>query len=74
MVSDPIKKIGLGGRVVNYQADDKVESLVIPPDLTQPSSQGLFIENVGATDKSFELTKVQNVEVRRDSPSSMVTG
>ena len=24
MVSDPVKKIGLGGRVVNYQADDKL--------------------------------------------------
>ena len=67
MVSDPLKKIGLGGRIVNYQGDDTVESLVIPPDLTQPSSQGLFIENVGATDKSFELTEVQNVEVRRDT-------
>ena len=67
MVSDPVKKIGLGGRIVNYQGDDTVESLVIPPDLTQPRSQGLFFENVGATDKSFELTKVQNVEVRRDA-------
>ena len=67
MVSDPVKKIGLGGRIVNYQGDDKVDSLVIPPDLTQPSSQGLFVENVGATDKSFGLTKVQNVEVRRDT-------
>ena len=67
MVSDPVKKIGLGGRIVNYQGDDKVDSLVIPPDLTQPSSQGLFIENAEVTDKSFELTKVQNVEVRRDT-------
>jgi len=67
MVSDPLKKIGLGGRIVNYQGDDTVESLVIPPDLTQPSSQGLFVENVGATDKSFEFAKVQNVEVRRDT-------
>ena len=67
MVSDPVKKIGLGGRIVNYQGDDKVDSLVIPPDLTQPSSQGLFVENAGATDKGFGLTKVQNVEVRRDA-------
>mgnify|MGYP006927758849 CR=1 FL=1 len=36
MVSDPVKKIGLGGRVVNYQADGTVDSLVIPPDLTKP--------------------------------------
>ena len=67
MISDPIKKVGLGGRVVNYQSDDEADSLVIPPDLTQPTSKGLFIENVGATDKSFELTKIQNVEVKRDS-------
>jgi len=27
MVSDPVKKIGLGGRVVNYQADGTVDSV-----------------------------------------------
>ena len=53
MVSDPVKKIGLGSRVVNYQADDTVDSLVIPPDLTKPSSQGLFIENIGMTDEGY---------------------
>ena len=52
MVSDPVKKIGFGGRVVNYQGDDTVDSLIIPPDLTKPSSQGLFVENVGVDDKS----------------------
>ena len=67
MVSDPVKKIGLGGRVVNYQADDTVDSLIIPPDLTKPSSQGLFAENGGVTDKSYEVGKVQNVEVKRDT-------
>jgi len=67
MVSDPIKKIGLGGRVVNYQSDDTVDSLVIPPDLTKPSSQGMFVENVGVVDNSFKATEVQNVEVKRDS-------
>ena len=67
MVSDPVKKIGLGGRVVNYQADDTVDSLIIPPDLTKPNSQGLFSENVGTTDKSFEVTTVQNVELKRDT-------
>ena len=35
MVSDPIKKIGFGERVVNYQGDDTIDSLVIPPDLNQ---------------------------------------
>ena len=67
MVSDPVKKIGLGSRVVNYQGDDTVDSLVIPPDLTKPNSQGLFVENVGVTDKSYEVTEVQNVEVKRDT-------
>jgi len=67
MVPDPVKKIGLGGRVVNYQADDTVDSLVIPPDLTKPSSQGLYVENLEVTDKGYEVTEVQNVEVKRDN-------
>ena len=67
MLSDPVKKIGLGGRVVNYQSDDTVDSLIIPPDLTQPSSQGLFVENIGVTDKSYKVSEIQNVEVRRDT-------
>ena len=67
MISDPIKKIGVGGRVVNYQSDDTVDSLVLPPDLTKPSSQGMFVENVGMADNSYKTTEVQNVEVKRDS-------
>jgi len=67
MLSDPVKKIGLGERVVNYQSDDTVDALVIPPDLTKPSSQGLFVENIGVTDKSYKVSEIQNVEVRRDT-------
>jgi len=67
MVSDPVKKIGIGGRVVNYQGDDSVDSLVIPPDLTKPSSQGMFVENVVVADNSYKTTEVQNVEVKRDT-------
>jgi len=67
MVSDPVNKIGLGGRVVNYQADETVDSLIIPPELTQPSSQGLFSENLEVTDRNYLSTKVQNVEVKRDN-------
>ena len=67
MFSDPVKKIGLGGRVINYQADDTIDSLVIPPDFTKPSSQGLFAENGEKTNNSYEVIKVQNVEVKRDS-------
>jgi len=67
MVSDPIKKVGLGGRVVNYQGDDTIDSLVIPPDLTKPNSQGLFVENLGVTDKGYKVAEVKNVEVKRDA-------
>ena len=67
MVSDPIKKVNLGGRIVNYQGDDTIDSLVIPPDLTKPNSQGLFVENLGVTDKGYKVTEVKNVEVKRDA-------
>ena len=67
MVSDPIKKVGLGGRVVNYQGDDTIDSLVIPPDLTKPNSQGLFVENIGVINQTYKVTEVQNVEVKRDA-------
>lgn len=67
MVSDPIKKVNLGGRIVNYQGDDTIDSLVIPPDLTKPNSQGLFVENLGVTDKGYKVTEVKNVEVQRDA-------
>ncbi len=67
MVSDPVNKIGLGSRVVNYQPDDTVDSLIIPPDLTKPSSKGLFSENLEVTDRDYLATKVQNVEVKRDN-------
>jgi len=67
MVADPIKKVGIGGRVINYQGDDKVDSLVIPPNLTKPNSQGMFAENIEVEDNSYQVTEVQNVEVRRDN-------
>ena len=67
MISDPIKKVGIGGRVVNYQGDDTIDSLVIPPNLTKPNLQGLFVENVGVTDQTYKVTEVQNVEVKRDA-------
>ena len=67
MVSDPLKKVGIGGRVVNYQGDDTVDSLVIPPDLTKPNLQGLFVEDLSVTDQSYKVTEVLNVEVKRDA-------
>ena len=65
-VTDPIKEIGLGGRDINYQADEKVDSLIIPPDLTSPSSQGALTEVEEMTDDSDVLQRVQSVEIKRD--------
>jgi len=62
-ITDPVKKLGLGSRVVNYQAEEEVDSLIIPPDLTAPSSQGAFTE--GSDDENV-VKRVQNVEVMRD--------
>ena len=65
-IIDPVKKIGLGSRVVNYQADEKVESLIIPPDLTEPGSQGAFSEVIEVINNDNVIQKVQNIEVMRD--------
>ena len=65
-VADPVKKIGLGSREVNYEVDENVDSLIIPPDLTTPSSQGAFTEVIKVSDGSDVLKRVQNVEVMRD--------
>lgn len=65
-VADPVKKISLGSRDVNYQADEKVNSLIIPPDLTAPDSQGAFTEVEEIVDDNQVLQKVQNVEIKRD--------
>ena len=64
-VADPIKKIGLGSRAVNYETNANVDSLVIPPDLTAPSSQGSFTKVIEVDDSNV-LKRVQNVEVKRD--------
>ena len=45
-ITDPVKKVGIGNRILSYQADEKVGSLVIPPDLTQPNTTGIFVENI----------------------------
>ena len=65
-VADPIKKIGLGSRAVNYETNANVDSLVIPPDLTAPSSQGSFTKVIEVDDSNV-LKRVQNVEVKRDN-------
>jgi len=66
-ISDPVKNIGLGNRIVNYQADEKADSLVIPPDFTVPNSQGIFTEIIQASNDENVVKKVQNVEVMRDN-------
>ena len=65
-VTDPVKKISLGSRDVNYQADEKVDSLIIPPDLTAPNSQGAFTEVEEIVDDNQILPRVQNIEIKRD--------
>jgi len=65
-ITDPVKKIGLGSRVLNYQADEKVVSLIIPPDLTKPSIQGAFSEVIEVSNNDNVIKKIQNVEVMRD--------
>ena len=66
-ITDPVKKIGLGSRVVNYESDEKVNSLIIPPDLTSPSSQSLFTEVTEVSNDDNIVRKIQNVEVMRDN-------
>ena len=66
-VLDPVKKIGLGSRVIDYQADEKVDSLIIPPDLTQPKSLSLFTQNENLSNEIEVVNRVENVEVMRDN-------
>jgi len=66
-ITDPVKKIGLGNRAVNYQDDEKVGSLIIPPDLTAPSSEGAFTEIIEVSNDENIIKKVQNIEVMRDN-------
>ena len=53
--------------MISYQVEDSTSSLVIPPDLTKPSSEGLFVENVNVSNNQDIVTEVGNVEVMRDS-------
>jgi len=65
-ITDPVKKIGLGTRNVNYQNDENVDALVIPPDLTQPNSQGKFIAVTEDLNDNNEIKMTRNIEVMRD--------
>jgi len=65
-VTDPVKEIGLGSRDINYQADEKVDSLIIPPDLTKPSALQALTEVEEITDDGQVAQRVQNIEIQRD--------
>ena len=65
-VTDPVKEIGLGSRDINYQADEKVDSLIIPPDLTKPSSIQALTEVENLADNTQVVQRVQNIEIKRD--------
>ena len=67
MLPEPVKKIGLGNRVLNYQGEDTVSSLIIPPDLTEPSLQSDFNDQYSSENKTFEGIKVDNIELKRDN-------
>jgi len=65
-VTDPVKEIGLGSRDINYQADEKVDSLIIPPDLTKPSALQALTEVEEIVDNGQVAQRVQNIEIQRD--------
>ena len=65
-VADPVKNFGIGSKNLNYESDQSVESLIIPPDLTAPSTQSSFTDVIENDDDNDLLARVQNVEVKRD--------
>jgi len=65
-VTDSVKNISLGTRTINYESADEVGSLIIPPDLTSPSSEGFFNEKIEINNETDVLKEVQNIQVKRD--------
>ena len=65
-VTDPVKEIGFGSRDINYRADEKADSLIIPPDLTTPNSMEALTEVEEIVDDKDVIQRVQNVEIKRD--------
>ena len=62
----------LGTRVINYQeVGGEITDLIIPPDLTNPESQGDFVsiagDASGSSSSDVQLANVANVEVKRDA-------
>tara|TARA_B100001175_G_C19474884_1_gene623764 strand:- start:215 stop:1276 length:1062 start_codon:yes stop_codon:yes gene_type:complete len=66
-VVEPVKKAGLGSLSLNYEVNESKDSLVIPPDLTSPNVQGIFVDKVEVDDDIVILKKSKNVKVMRDN-------
>ncbi len=67
ILPEPVKKIGLGDRVLNYQGEESVSSLVIPPDLTKPNFESEYSDLYETENSTFKGIKAENVEVKRDN-------
>jgi outer membrane protein assembly factor BamC len=65
-VTEPVKKISVGTSLINYQGDQQVESLIIPPDLTAPNTKGIFTESIIKDTKKI-VKRNNKVEVKRDN-------
>ena len=66
-VTEPVKNLSLGNRLIDYQADNQVDTLIIPPDLTSPNFQGEYSEKVKLEKNEPVIQLVTNVEVMRDN-------
>ena len=45
-VTEPVKNISLGNRLIDYQADNQVDTLIIPPDLTSPNFRESIVKKL----------------------------
>ena len=79
-VADPVKEIGLGSKVIKYQDEEKVDSLVLPPNLTEPDIKGDFSKvvqlgeveiakkNVAVSEKIQEFSKKVDLSTKKPKP------
>ena len=65
-ITDPVKEIGLGSKVIKYQEEDATVSLILPPDLTEPDFKGDFTKAEPKA-KTEISKKITNIEVLRDN-------
>jgi outer membrane protein assembly factor BamC len=66
-ITEPVKKVSLGNRIIDYQADEQVDKLIVPPDLTDPSFTGEFTKTISIESNEPILPTLNNVEVKRDN-------